>query len=152
MEPTLNRATRPPVRAAVHGFTLIEVLVVVAVLGLLAVVAIPNYSQYIQRSNRSEARAALLTTQQNLERFFTANNRYPNDATEAAASLGSASKYTLGGYARCTGSPGAPAAATCVEITATPSGFTDSRCGWLRIDTRGTRSSQSGTVAECWGR
>ncbi len=58
------------------GFTLIELMIVVAVVAILAAIALPAYSQYIKRSNRAQARAEVLKGEGWLERYFTENNRY----------------------------------------------------------------------------
>lgn len=59
-----------------RGFTLIELMIAVAVIGILASIAYPGYRDYIVRSNRAEARAALLENAQFLERNFTTANHY----------------------------------------------------------------------------
>lgn len=64
--------TVPPGRAASNGFSLIELLKAVTILAILAAIALPNYQHYIQRSHRSQARAALLHTAQWMERVATA--------------------------------------------------------------------------------
>ncbi|MEJ8821831.1 type IV pilin protein [Variovorax humicola] len=60
------------------GFTLIELMIVVAVVAILAAIALPAYSQYIKRSNRAQARAEMLKGEGWLERYYTENNRYSN--------------------------------------------------------------------------
>lgn len=63
------------------GFTLIEVMIVVAVIGVLAAIALPSYSEYVNRGKRAEARAEVLKGEGWLERFYSENNRYANNAT-----------------------------------------------------------------------
>jgi len=70
-----------------RGFTLIELVVVMAIIAILAAVAIPNYSEYIQRGQRSEAKAILLQAAQWMERFRTENNRYDQNLAGTATSL-----------------------------------------------------------------
>jgi type IV pilus assembly protein PilE len=74
-------AQRTPRKLA--GFTLIEVMIVVAIIGLLAAIAIPSYSSYVLRANRAAARAQLAQAAQYMQRFYAANDRYDADRTGA---------------------------------------------------------------------
>lgn len=65
------------------GFTLIEVMIVVALVGILAAIAMPSYQTYIARGNRAAARAQLSQAGQYMQRFYAANDRYDADRTGA---------------------------------------------------------------------
>ena len=84
------RAPRASLRR-MQGMTLIELMTVVAVVAILGSLAVNTYRGYLLRSNRTEARVALLQIQANQEKFFLQNNRYA-----AGAELSSASPNGLG--------------------------------------------------------
>lgn len=69
------------------GFTLIEVMIVVAIIGILAAIAYPSYTEHVRRSHRSEAQTALLQASQYMQRFYAANNRYDQDLGGTATAL-----------------------------------------------------------------
>ncbi|MGQ5525011.1 type IV pilin protein [Chitinimonas sp. PSY-7] len=63
-------------RQSSSGFTLIELMIVVAIIGVLAAIAIPQYSNYIARSRKVAAQADLMKYAQALERYYTTNQTY----------------------------------------------------------------------------
>lgn len=130
------------------GFTLIEVMIVVAIVGILAAMAYPSYLEYIQRGRRAEARTALQQAAQWLERVATASGRYP--AVEGfPASMQSVPSGTYGiDYA-----PNAMGAT--YTLTATPQGpQRKDKCGALTLAQDGQKGLQDPTqkVEYCWNR
>jgi type IV pilus assembly protein PilE len=73
--------SKPKKNSGSAGFTLIELMIVVAIVGLLAAIALPSYQSYIARGNRAAARAALSQAAQYMQRFYAANDRYDADRT-----------------------------------------------------------------------
>lgn len=139
-------------RTRQRGFTLIELMIVTAIVAILATVAYPSYTEYVVRSKRTEGKAALLDAAQALERHFTNHNTYPANLTTAGVRTFSGENagkaaYTLSIAAGTTGS-----LASSFSLTATPAnGHADPKCGNLSIDQLGRRGeSGSLTVAECW--
>lgn len=61
------------------GFTLIEMMVVVAIVAILASIALPSYTSYVARARRADARTQLLQVAQFMQRFYTANDTYIQD-------------------------------------------------------------------------
>jgi len=143
------------------GFTLIELMIVVAIVAILAAIAYPSYITYITRTHRVAAESCLSEFSNWMERYYTSNLRYdkdPNTGTAVTATIPftgmdctapgqTGDNYT---YGFASGEP----TQTTYKITATPKGAQanrDTKCGTLSIDQSGTRTvSGTGTLSECW--
>ncbi|WP_112478817.1 pilin [Vibrio variabilis] len=74
-----------------QGFTLIELMIVVAVIGVLAAVALPQYQNYVAKSELSSALATLSGLKTNVETFTLENGEFPADTQSAAVGIPAAS-------------------------------------------------------------
>jgi type IV pilus assembly protein PilE len=139
------------IRRQMHGFTLMELMIVVAVVGILAGLAAPAYQESGRRAKRSDGRGALLDAATRLERFYSDNNQYTNNwgAAPAGANINVTSEkghYTLNIIALGANNQ-------TYTLTATPVGFADSRCGNFTLTNAGVQGeSGDETVAYCWDR
>lgn len=143
------------------GFTLMELMITVAVVALLAAVAYPTYQNSVLKSRRTEAKAALTDVAQRLERYYTENNRYSGamfctaavDAgcTDATRIYGVSSENGFYSLGFLTATP--PTAAT-FTIVATPQGAQASdACGSFTLTQTGQRGVTGGTDTDpmkCW--
>ncbi|RUR25692.1 prepilin-type N-terminal cleavage/methylation domain-containing protein [Vreelandella andesensis] len=81
--PTANRAGRQEARQ--HGFTLIEMLITVAIIGIVAGIAYPSYTRYVERSLRTDAHAGLLQAASELERCYSRQYAYTDCSVTTAS-------------------------------------------------------------------
>lgn len=85
--------------AKARGFTLIELMMVVAIIGVLASIAYPSYMESVRKSKRTGAKVAIMEVAQAQERYFSINMKYADNMTTlrttAGAGLGDAEDYTV---------------------------------------------------------
>lgn len=122
------------------GFTLVELMIVVAIVAILAAIAYPAYGRYVEKARRADGKAALLDAAQRLERCHTQFNAYDNAACAFAAT-----------------SPDGHYAITVVRdamtftLTATPQGVqASSPCGTYTLDHTGARTAEGTAADRCW--
>ncbi|MBA4501292.1 type IV pilin protein [Marinobacterium sp. 3-1745] len=141
-------------RRKMQGFTLIELMIVVAIIGIIAAIAYPSYSEYVKESRRSEARSNLLELAQFLERYHAANGRYVTSSggSDVAPALPFTTSPKDGGSTSYTFSvTGAKNNEYTLEAAPTGS-MSGDRCGTLTLNHQGIKSSTSGDSDDCWGR
>ncbi len=145
------------------GFTLIELMIVVAIIGILAGIAYPAYTDYVTRAKRSDGKAGLLSLQ-------LAQEKYRANCPQYATIIGTTYSCVAGNYTLIGGTASPDRGytlaitantATFYTLTARP-GFTDTKCETLGINldpaylnlNQGNPKTETGTdtVANCWNR
>jgi type IV pilus assembly protein PilE len=122
-----------------RGFTLIEIIVVVAIIGILASIAFPAYQNQMRKSNRAAAKAWMLGIA-NVETMYLSTARAYGDLTALGTAATPPAEVTNFYTPTITVAAGAPPTYT---ITVTPkTGTVQVADGWLAVDQDGTKTSQ----------
>lgn len=144
----MNKPITPQLRH--FGFTLIELMIVVAIAAILAAVAIPSYRQYVMKSHRSVAKSTLMEMASREERYYTLNNAYPASAT----SLGySAATVTVPSGADPYYQVSVVSGGNAYSLQAVPTGSqTGDTCGTYTLNNLGVQGNSGNTTstADCW--
>ena len=159
-----NYAPRPRHR----GFTLVELIVAMVILSILAAIAIPSYSQYVLKSHRTEAKAALMDAASLEERYFSTSNLYTNNTMQLGYGIAAPPVPVGTGYYVISIINAVPAVApTALVPGGTPATFTitavpaagsmqvnDTACASFTINSTGQQTAlNSGGIdntANCW--
>lgn len=152
-----------------QGFTLIELMITVAVIAILAAIAYPSYTEYVARARRADAKTVIQEAAQVLERRYTecsGYNRKPDCTTTTnmtevlSTSLQSSPKEgTTKWYQMDTGSGKTAVAATTFTLVFKPQGSqANDKCGSFSLTNTGAKTvvdkptGSTTTVDDCWNR
>ncbi|GLK90727.1 type IV pilin protein [Pseudomonas turukhanskensis] len=154
----MSQLTQNGARAAQRGFTLLELMIVVAIIGIISAIAYPSYMNHVRTAHRADAEASLVELSQFMERHYTANGFYTDPATgDEAPELPFDTSPKDGGNAMYDLSVSAISNNT-FTLSATPVDgkmMAGDGCASLTLTNTGLRGvSEDATLdkAECWKR
>jgi len=140
----------------VAGFTLIEVMITVAIIGILAAVALPSYQSYLQKSRRTEARAILMDAASKQEQYILNFRSYTTSMTAlgyaASPAISETGIYSVAAAAGACGD-----IARCYTLTATAvtgkAQEKDTACRSFSLDSTGAKTAKNSSNtanSDCW--
>lgn len=132
------------------GFTLIELMIVVAIIAILAAIAYPSYTNHVTKTRRGAAAACAMEAAHFMERYYTTNLTYAGAVAPNTACMAELADFYDIGIAA------APAVtASTFSVEAVPRGTQEARdtlCGTLTINQAGTKgeSGTASSASQCW--
>lgn len=133
------------------GFSLIELLIVVAIIGIIAAIALPSYSAYVEKTRRLDGTSFLIEAAGEQIRFFSENNRYGTTMAELGYGANATADSKDGHYTVSIAS----GSETSYVLTATPVAgglqANDAECASLTLTSSEQKGiTGSGNAQDCW--
>lgn len=134
-----------------NGYSLIELMVTVAVVGVLVSISVPTYKSYSMKSRRSEGRSFAMEIMQRQEKYYNENNTYTTNLTQLG--YNSATPTSEQGYYMVTATAAPDGITNNVIITAQPIGTqtSDTECGSFIYNSNGVKSTSTASTT-CWNK
>ncbi len=133
-----------------NGFTLLELMIVVAIVGVLMAVAIPSYLDSVQKARRSDAMSALMDVANRLEQYMLDNNTYTTDL----AKIKRPNPTPEGHYNIKIEAPSGGSITSRYELTATPVATSpqndETKCTVYTLDSSGLKGNKGTLGTACW--
>jgi type IV pilus assembly protein PilE len=132
------------------GFTLIELMITVAILAIIAGIALPSYQESIRKTRRSDGKVALMDAAGLQETWFSSNNSYTNLISNIGGNASPEGFYTITvANPSCSSTVNGVTVYSCFTLTATATGTqtSDAACSPLTLTHTGIKAP---TTSDCW--
>ncbi|WP_345740388.1 type IV pilin protein [Halomonas getboli] len=139
-----HQPRRTPRGRREQGFTLIELMITVAIIAILAAIAYPSYTRYVEKARRTDGMSALTNTAGQLERCYTVGSDYTADNCPSGSFDSEEGFYSVT----------ITASAASFTLKASPqSKQSDDDCGVFTLNQQGERGNEKSdgtSIDECW--
>ena len=129
-----------------HGFTLIELMIVIAILSIIVAIGYPSYMEHVKKSRRAEGMGQLLELADRMERAYSDRGTYPTNISEVYVATTDNGLYTLSIVSANNVSFAISAAPTSVK------GQNTDKCHTFKMTSLGDKSVSGGSLGtgDCW--